>query len=408
MFDLLYPPLYRAALALAFLLKGFFPKLNKGIELRTSKNGVPPWLQHPKATQPIWIHAPSGEFEYAVPVIRELKKKHPTNPILLTYYTGSYLDRVAKEPLVDFYCPLPWDTESALEGFIEHHQPRQLLIAQTGVWPQMLKECRRHKVPTAIFSMPFNKKPKGWRAQLYRWLYKHMDHFYVVSAADKKNLLALNSSWHVTVMGDTRYDQCLHRLEHNVPLKISRQEFTKKVFVCASTWPEDEAVLLPYIRTHAQDAHWIVVPHEVTANHIASIKNTLGDVPTTLYSQIKSWSGDGVLIVDEFGVLATLYKIADGAFIGGSFRGRVHSVMESLACGNIAFVGPHHTTSREALEFSQFKGTTIAPVQTFTNAADIQTLLPKLTQWRHHDRQALKKAFLDNTGVSQRLVETLF
>lgn len=403
MLDALYPFLYRLALALAFSLKGFFPKLKKGFQLRRSHEGIPPWLNHPKGTRPFWIHAPSGEFEYAIPVIRELKKKDPSVPILLTYYTGSYLGRVSKEPLLDFYCPLPWDTHAALSEFIEHHKPRQLLIAQTGIWPKMLEECRNHNVPTAIFSMPFNKRPRGMRAFFYRWLMNNIDHFYVVSEADKANLEALNPRWSVTVMGDTRYDQCLYRLEQEHPLKVARDVLTKKVFVCASTWPEDEAVLLPYIRKHVHEAHWILVPHEIDHQHMEQIRHALAGTPTTLYSQMDQWTGDGVLVVDEFGVLATLYKIADAAFIGGSFRARVHSVMESLACGNLTFVGPHHLTNREALEFSQFQHTAIAPVHILPTKESVQELLSQLHKWRPEDREILKKAFVAKTGTSRHL-----
>ncbi len=404
-FRILYPPLYYFAWCVAFGLKGFFPKLKRGFELRKVQNGVPPWLNHPPGTRPLWVHAPSGEFEYAIALIRELKKRNPAIPILLTYYTGSYLHRVSREPLLDFYCPLPWDTSDVLDQFIEHHQPRQLLIAQTGIWPKMLESCKRHDVPTAIFSMSFNKIPTGIGAEFYRWILRDMDRFYVISEDDKQNLLRLNPQWNVQVYGDTRYDQCLYRLAQESFIKVARDLLPKKVFVCASTWSEDEAALLPYIRDHADRVHWIIVPHEVDDEHIRSIQNSLAGVPTFLYSKIQTWNGDGVLIVDEFGVLATLYKIADSAFIGGSFKARVHSVMEALACGNLTFVGPHHLTNREALQFSKFQATSIAPVQIFKDPSQVGELLPRLENWQMVDREILKKAFRAQAGVSARLAE---
>lgn len=407
MLDILYPPLYKLVWLLAFVLKGFFPKLKKGFELRKSVDGVAPWLQYPKNTQPIWIHAPSGEFEYAIPLIREIKKREPSTKILFTYYTGSYLHRVSKEPLLDFYCPLPWDTHSALSEFIEHHNPKMLLIAQTGFWPKLLEECARHNVPTAAFSMTFNKNLSGFKARFYQWLFRHLNHFYVVDEADKKSLERLELPGAITVMGDTRYDQCLYRLSQDSFIKVARDLLPKKVFVSASTWPEDETVLLPYIREHRDEAHWIVVPHEIDKDHIESLQNALGDVPSYLYSKIQTWNGEGVLIVDEFGVLATLYKMADGAFIGGSFRGRIHSVMESLACGNLTFVGPYHLTNREALSFATFDKTSIAPVQKWLDAASVSNLLPQLKKWQPSDRETLKKAFLAQAGASARLATVL-
>lgn len=389
------------------MLQGFFPKVQKGFQLRAIKNGKKPWLHFPQQTRPIWIHATSGEFEYALPVIRELKAQYPETKILVTYYTPSYVDRISKEPLVDFYCPLPWDFAGTLKEFIEHHKPQQLWIARTGFWPEMLKQCAQAQVPISVFSMTFNKKPSPLARWYFSWILQHVNRFFVVANEDKDLLTDVLNNASISVLGDTRYDQCLFRLAQNTPIKIARDLLPKKVFVCASTWPEDEAVLLPYIKSHETSAHWIIVPHEIDANHISSIQKSLHPISTTLYSKIQTWNGDGVLIVDQFGVLASLYKVADGAFIGASFKSRVHSVMEALACGNLTFVGPYHTNNREALEFKNLKTTQIPPVVVIPSAKETPLLLQHLDKWSPADAQILKDAFVKKSGVSKKLVQTL-
>lgn len=57
------------------------------------------------------------------------------------------------------------------------------------------------------------------------------------------------------------------------------------------------------------------------------------------------------MLVDSVGLLAELYTLGQIAFVGGSFRGSVHSVMEPLAAGCITLVGPDHLNNREAVEF---------------------------------------------------------
>jgi 3-deoxy-D-manno-octulosonic-acid transferase len=403
LYKIVYPTLWLLAMA----LQRFFPKVQKGFQLRAAQNGIKPWLNYTKYTQPIWIHAPSGEFEYALPVIRELKSKYPNTKILVTYYTPSYIERIAKEPLVDFFCPLPWDCARSLKEFITHHQPQQLWIARTGFWPELLKQCAHARVPVSVFSMTFNKQLSFLGRWYYSWLLKHITQFFVVADDDRLCLQEVLPNATITILGDTRYDQCVYRLQQNVPLKIARNKLPRKVFVCASTWPEDEAVLLPYIKSQIQNAHWIVVPHEINAQHISAIRKSLHPVPVALYSQIETWNGDGVLIVDVFGVLASIYKVTDGAFIGGSFKARVHSVMESLACGNITFVGPMHTTNREALEFLKLTATQTPPVVVLHSAKDTPLVLQRLNEWSAADSQTLQQEFTKKLGVSQILVQTL-
>jgi 3-deoxy-D-manno-octulosonic-acid transferase len=59
--------------------------------------------------------------------------------------------------------------------------------------------------------------------------------------------------------------------------------------------------------------------------------------------------------VDQTGILAELYTQAQFAFVGGSFKKTVHSVMEPLAAGCVTFVGPKHQNNREALAIKNVK-----------------------------------------------------
>ena len=55
-----------------------------------------------------------------------------------------------------------------------------------------------------------------------------------------------------------------------------------------------------------------------------------------------------VLIVDRMGLLAKLYGVADVAFVGGSFRGSVHNVMEPAAMAKPVIFGPTIQNAYEA------------------------------------------------------------
>ena len=70
---LIYP-----ALRLGFAIAAIFSmKVKAGLAMRAKTNGRWPWLGGTEGTRPLWFHCASFEFEYAKPVIRELKARFP-------------------------------------------------------------------------------------------------------------------------------------------------------------------------------------------------------------------------------------------------------------------------------------------------------------------------------------------
>lgn len=409
---MIYRLVYQITMLLLKFLNGVHPKLQKGYQLRQKKNGVYPWLDFPKHTEPLWFHCASGEFEYALPLIRKIKEKNPNQKILVTYFTPSYLPRLTQEKLVDYLCPSPWDKSLVLQEFIEHHKPKALLIARTDIWSEMTEQCYRHKVPTMIFSMTFNKTLNPLSHLFYAWQFRFIDRFFVVADEDQQKLRRLIPDERIFVCGDTRYEQCLYRLEHtaSVNTKMDKALLSKKVFVAGSLWPEDEVVILDLLKKLKGACHWVLVPHEIhneKLNNLATQISALGET-VTFSSQTPAWNGQGVLIINEFGLLAHLYKIADLAFVGGSFRRNVHSVMEPLATGCLTYVGPHYHNSREAEEFSKLMAPFhLSPVQV-VNRDNVESLvLNGLEKWTAADAIQLREFFHSKAQATDKILKKL-
>ena len=123
--------------------------------------------------------------------------------------------------------------------------------------------------------------------------------------------------------------------------------------VAGSTWPEDEAVLLRAFVTilrERPDAKLILVPHEPTRAHLASLeRNTRG---AGLPSPVRLGSAterDSIILGDRVGVLAALYGAGTMAYVGGGFgRAGLHSVLEPAAWGLPVAFGPRWQNSRDA------------------------------------------------------------
>ena len=377
---------YRLMLAplAMFLLQVARPFLGGKIREMLRERENPNWT--PLLTRPVWIHASSGEIEYAKSVIRELKNQYPELPILVTYFSPS-AKRLLKGSEADLILPLPWDTPANADRFFSFYKPRAGLFARTDVWPTFATEAKKREIPLLLFAATLSddssrlRGPGGW---LTHWALRQLTAIYGVSKEDRANFERLSKKLPVLVAGDTRFDQVRHRLQaaSHLPsaLAPARTDF---VFVAGSTWPEDEEVLLPaFPALAAAGVRLVLVPHEVTPGHLQDLEEDLRQqgLNVTRFSQAQSWKNGDVLLVDQVGVLADVYRWGTAAFVGGSFKDKVHSVMEPLAAGLPVLVGPHHVNNREALLFQGIKlASGDTAVRVVQNSGELQS---KLLQWK--------------------------
>jgi len=320
---------------------------------------IAPWLNFPQGQEPIWIHCASGEFEYAKPVIKRLKIRFPDIKILVTYFSPSIAKTVQQFKGIDFSCPVPWDQERSLREFILWHRPRLLLIARTDTWPEMLRVTQLMNIPSLLFSAtlpPSAGRVRGIGRWAARAMFENLSTVFCVSQDDLNVFKRLGFAERTHVMGDTRYDQVQERLLSPKPLREALFGENKiPLLVAGSTWPEDENVLLEVASELRGEVRFVFVPHEPTPLHLQDLiaKLERKGLKSILYSEANSWPQDSVLIVNKIGILAELYMKGRFAFVGGSFRKTVHSVMEPLAAGCVTFVGPFYHNNREALEFAR-------------------------------------------------------
>lgn len=386
-------------------------KVRLGLSLRM-KAGK---LRYPLSERPFWIHASSGEFEYAKPVIRQLKMVFPNVPILVTYFSPSYKDQVARFPGVDRFEPLPLDLPGAVHSFLGFHKPRALLIARTDLWPELLWQVNRKKIPSLLFSHT-RKKTTALFNFYFRIIYSLLTEIFAVSAVDAQEI-SKTSPTPFIIAGDTRYDQVAIRLheQRRLPASIERvlpagEEF---LVIAGSTWEEDENVLMPaFASLKAFPIRLVVVPHETDEKHLESLKRTAqhSNLMLRFASQTNEVQNADVTVIDQKGFLADIYPSADVAFVGGSFKRKVHSVMEPLGAGKIVIVGPHHTNNREAVEFYElvlFED--IRAVNIVNNSQELETLLIKISALSAESRRTaasiIRTEFERRLGATAKVVD---
>lgn len=302
----------------------------------------------------IWFHVSSlGEFEQARPLIEEIKKQYPEEKIVLTFFSPSGYEIRKDYKLVDYVSYIPMDTDKNARQFIEKLKPRMAIFIKYDFWYHFLHQLKKHEIPTFLVSSIFrpNQVFFKWYGGFFRKMLGFFTHIFVQNTESKELLFNL-AIYNTTVINDTRFDR-VHDIAQKVkPLDlINTFKSENDLLIAGSTWPQDEKILITYINKNIPELKTIIAPHEIGEEHIKNIEKQL-KIPFIRYSkaninQIKDFK---VLIIDNIGMLSSLYQYGDIAYIGGGFGAGIHNILEPATFGMPILFGPKYKKFNEALE----------------------------------------------------------
>ena len=314
----------------------------------------------------VWVHAASlGEFEQGRPMIDRLKKVDPKIAILLTFFSPSGYEVRKNYIGADCVCYLPFDTPENVTAFLDTVKPDMAVFVKYEFWGNFLNELKKRKVPTFLISAIFRKNQpffKFW-GSMFRQILKCYTHIYVQDENSRKLLESIGID-NVTVAGDTRFDRVTDVLKNASPIDtIERWKESNKEMKCliaGSSWPEDEDVYIPWIESR-DDIITIIAPHEFDKERLIKLKERIGSDHTALYSEVHAPGAKidpsiKVIIIDCFGLLSSLYRYAELAYVGGGFGAGIHNVAEAAVYGVPVLFGPNHEKFREAKDLKECGG----------------------------------------------------
>lgn len=307
----------------------------------------------------LWTHAPSvGEGLQARPVIDLVRERNDRVQLAYTYFSPSARE-FAERLRVDFREVLPFDTTHDMRAALAALSPTALVFSKLDVWPTLAREAARRGTRLGLISATLargSSRRSGLAGALLRSTYARLDRVGAISADDADRLIALGvPSSRVTITGDTRYDQVwarARRVDRSSALLHSLTS-SRPTLVAGSTWPSDDAVLLPAwsrVRARVPGARLIIAPHEPTPGHLESIERwALGEGVSFARLGAPAAPAADLVLVDRVGVLGDLYALATAAYVGGGFHvAGLHSVLEPAAFGAPVAFGPRHEGSRDA------------------------------------------------------------
>jgi 3-deoxy-D-manno-octulosonic-acid transferase len=290
----------------------------------------------------IWVHCASlGEFEQGRPIIELIKKQRTDIKILLTFFSPSGYEIRKNYEGADFIYYLPWDTRKNAEKFIAITKPSLAIFVKYEFWYNYSNELKKKNIPLVSASCILRPnqvffKPYGG---LFRKILKNFTAYYVQNLETKKLLASIGIP--STIAGDTRFDRVLQIIANakEVPLaKAFKNE--SQLWVIGSCWPEDLEVLSSFIHDHSYHLKFIIAPHEINEKFIVEIERSL-QVKTIRFSKASfdNVADASVMIIDNIGMLSTLYRYGEVAFVGGAFGDGLHNILEAACYGVPIFFG---------------------------------------------------------------------
>src|SRR4030042_891163 len=318
------------------------------------------FFQSPSFKRPIWVHAASvGEVLCSIPLLKKIKSEFPHFNIVLTTMTAagnetakSYLaetDRILFAPIAHPFI---------IRRTMDRIKPGILLIAETDLWPNLLRSCGKKGIPIILFNGRISLRSlRGYL--FFRFLFeeclKHVSLFLMQTNEDQDRIIQIGAPSEKTrVVGNLKFDQALPSVTQEAKTTLAQSlglHGREPVFLAGSTHSGEEELLTSLskeLREIAPDLIFILAPRHL---------NRLEEVEGMLRKESLSWirrtvlpgdqdrqnqeSRPEVILLDTIGELMSLYSLATLVFIGGSLVPvGGHNPLEPLFFKKCVLFGP--------------------------------------------------------------------
>ena len=333
------------------------------------------------ATVDIWLHAVSvGEAKLALRLSQALWQQNPDLRLLITCTTDTGLSVVQKQTSARLRCSYsPYDLPAVSRRFLEYHRPRLVLIIETELWPNMLANLGRSKVPVCLVNARMsNRSMRRYQRipQHAQLCFQPLSKVYAQWQADAERLQQLGvGPDKLEVVGSLKLDESSPQSTHDLRAQLGALDDSEALITFASTQPGEEKKLQALIEQLCQMQHTRVVLVPRHPHRAPELAKLLQSCQPQLFSQMPSAQPWRLLIVDAIGVLGDFYAISQIAVIGGSFVAHGgQNMIEAIDRGVPTLIGP---SDRNFLEVSKMLVTAGALLQV-RDPQELQSQLQRL------------------------------
>jgi 3-deoxy-D-manno-octulosonic-acid transferase len=317
------------------------------------------------AEESIWIHAVSvGEALTARALAADLKTRYPRLRLFLSTTTIAG-QQVARQNLsnVDAVFYFPFDWTFIVRRTLDLVRPRLFIMMETEIWPNLLHECRRRGIRTAMINGRISSRsyPRYRMIRPFiRRVLADVDRFCVQSEESARRLADLGAdSAHVSVTGSLKFDslELPATTSHGRPrervLRFFQLSTNRTVVVAGSTLRGEEAAVLHAfapIKATMPGALAVLAPrHPERFSEVERLSRDAGFVTIRRSDlPIDAEPRADVVVLDTIGELAQVYQLATVAFVGGSLVDHGgHNILEPAIFGKPIVFGPNMQNFKE-------------------------------------------------------------
>ncbi|MFC1576083.1 3-deoxy-D-manno-octulosonic acid transferase [Candidatus Omnitrophota bacterium] len=314
---------------------------------------LPRAIREAGTSGPIWIHAVSvGEVLAIKNLAKDLSAKFPKRKIVLSTTTKTGHDiaqKVIPGTIEKFYFPL--DFSFTVKKALNVINPSLVVIAETEIWPNLILELKRRRVPVALVNGRLSERSFGGYKKirfLFSKILESIDLFCMQAAPDAERIKALGApAERVKITGNMKFDLA------GIDLESSTYEMGPgRLLIAGSTHGgEEEIVLQAYrnLKKKFSDLRLLIAPRHIDrSGSIKKLSEEQGlDATLTSRSGNKKEKSP-VLVLDTLGELGRLYSLATVVFMGGSLIKRGgHNLIEPAVFGKPIVFGPYMFNFRD-------------------------------------------------------------
>jgi 3-deoxy-D-manno-octulosonic-acid transferase len=365
----------------------------------------------------VWVHAVSvGEVLAISRLVEELRQRFPQHRIVVstTTATGQKLARrkFGEENVLYF----PLDFAFAIRPYFVALRPALVVIAETEFWPNFLRLAKNSGARVAVVNARISDQSlRGYRRfrGLLKGVLANVDVFLTQTDEDRRRLIEIGApSDRVQVSGNLKFDVPVPAPPAIVASLRAAfdQSSATPIIVCGSTVDDEEPLLLQafenVLASYPQAVMILAPRHPERFPQVAKLLEQLG----TPHWKRSLWSGEplagGVMLVDTIGELASLYALADVAFVGGSLVPRGgHNIIEPAQHGVAIIVGNHTENFRDIIGLFQSRDA----LRVVGPAEFPLTLMELISdeKARHELGRHASETLQSQMGATERTAETL-
>lgn len=374
----------------------------------------------------IWLHCVSvGETEAARPLVHALRERFPSHLLVIstTTVTGQQVARraFANAAAGVFYFPIDWTW--VIRRVLRKLQPQAVLIMETELWPNLLRECHRRSISVGLMNGRISEKSFRRYRLVGSFISRILKHLTIAAMQSERDAVRIRdlglAPERIVLTGNLKFDSKATGADSATAAAL-RDRFgitgDHLLIVAASTHaPEEQIVLEAYGRLKApggRRARLLIAPrHPERFAEVAALIEASGFKWARRSSASHDLDADcDVILLDSIGELRAVLSLAEIAFIGGSIAAHGgHNVLEPATYGVCVVTGAH-TNNFEAITRALLAERALVQLRdvSFAEApAELAAALNKLLQDESRRReigQRAKSVCEQNRGATERSI----